>query len=322
MAEVAGTTKRPIEVGLFLIAADIPYGGCVPSWQDLVAVATRADVLGFDSLWLADHLLADFGWESEPRISVRECWSLISALAAVTQRIQLGPLVSCTAYRNPAMLAATADTVQEISKGRLFLGLGAGWHKPEFQSFGFPYDHRASRFEEAVQIISGLLGGERVTFEGKFYQARDCELRPRGQQPPKPPIVIGAKGPRMLELTARYADGWDSDFIRNPADYTQVREKLVQVDAACHSVGRDPATLHRSVTIQVNMPGHSRPEDHPFAAGRASSPPASGTPEELAELLLAYAAEGVSRVQVSLDPSTVEAVEALAPVLDILDESA
>ncbi len=321
MTQQRNGAGRPIEVGLFLASGDIPWGGSIASWAGLRAVATRAEELGFDSLWLADHLLGDFGWESEPRLAVRESWSLLPALAAVTNRLGLGVLVTCTAYRNPAMLASMTATVQEICDGRLLLGLGAGWHEPEFRSFGFPFDHRVSRFAEAVDIITRLLCGERVTFEGEFYQVQDCELRPRGLQFPKPPVVIGAKGPRMLELAARYADWWDSDFIRNPIDVTQVREPLARVDAVCHAVGRDPATLRRSVSIQVDLPGHSQPEDHPLAAGRASSPPASGTPEELAELLLAYAAEGIDRAQVWLDPSTPEAVEAFAEVLDLLDRS-
>lgn len=316
---VPAVTGRPIEVGLFLPVADIAYRGSPSSWEDVLAVTTRAEELGFNSIWLADHLLADFGWESEPRLSVRECWSLLAALAAVTSRIELGPLVSCTAYRSPTVLAAIVDTVQEISGNRLILGLGAGWHEPEFSAFGFPFDHRASRFEEAVEIITRLLGGERVTFDGQYYQARDCELRTRGPRPAKPPIVIGAKGPRMMELTARYADVWDSDFLVDPADYKQVRETVALLDTACKAVGRNPSSLQRTVSIRVNMPGCGTPDDHPLLEGRAANLPVSGSPEELAALLRAYAEEGFSRVQVWLDPNTVEGVEAFAPVLELLD---
>lgn len=314
-------TGRPLEVGLFLPVGDIAYRGSPSSWEDVLGITKRAEELGFDSIWLADHLLADFGWESEPRLSVRECWSLLSVLAAVTSRIELGPLVCCTAYRSPTMLAVIADTVQEISGNRLRLGLGAGWHEPEFHAFGFPFDHRVSRFEEAIQIITRLLRGGRVTFDGSYYQARDCELRTKGPRPATPPMVIGAKGPRMMELTARYADVWDSDFLQDPADHTQVREKLALLDTAREAVGRNPSSLQKSVSIRVNLPGYGTPDDHPLLEGRAKTLPASGSPEELTALLHAYAAEGISRVQVWLDPNTVEGVEAFAPVLELLDRS-
>ncbi|MBA2454796.1 MAG: LLM class flavin-dependent oxidoreductase [Chloroflexia bacterium] len=209
------SANRPIEVGLFVPPSEIPHLGSISSWNDLVAFAIRAESLGFDSLWLADHLLLDFGPDKAP-IGCWDCWSLLAALAAATNRIELGPLVSCTGYRNPAMLAKMADTVEEINGGRLILGLGAGWHEPEFHSFGFPYDHRVSRFEEALQIIVPLLRGEHVDVQGRYHHAQNCQLRPRGPRPVGPPILIGAKGPRMMRLAATYADVWDSDFIVTP----------------------------------------------------------------------------------------------------------
>ncbi|MBA2758177.1 MAG: LLM class flavin-dependent oxidoreductase [Chloroflexia bacterium] len=311
-------TNRPIEVGLFLPPAEVPHLGCITNWKDLVAVAIRAEALGFDSLWLADHLLLEYP-ERDP-IGLWECWSLRAALAAATSRIELGPLVSCTCYRNPALLAKMADTVEEISGGRLILGLGAGWHESEFHSFGFPYDHRVSRFEEALQIIIPLLRGELVDFEGRYHHAQNCQLRPLGPRPVGPPILIGAKGPRMMRLAATYADAWDSDFIANPTDLSPLRAMLDNLDAACREVGRDPVTLRRTASFSVNLPGHSRPDDHWMAEGRIAGKPATGSPEELAALLMTYAAEGIDRVQVWLDPNTVETIEAFATVLELLEQ--
>jgi alkanesulfonate monooxygenase SsuD/methylene tetrahydromethanopterin reductase-like flavin-dependent oxidoreductase (luciferase family) len=152
----------------------------------------------------------------------------------VTRQIALGPLVSCTSYRNPALLAKMADTVDEISGGRLILGLGAGWCESEYQAFGYPFDHRASRFEEAAQIIQALLHEGRVDFVGDYYQAQGCELRPRGPQARRLPIMVAAHGPRMLRAAAQHADIWNTEWLV-PTDLPPV---LADVDTACTAIGR------------------------------------------------------------------------------------
>ena len=129
-----------------------------------------------------------------------------------TSRIELGPFVACNSFRNPALLAKMAVTLDEVSDGRLVLGIGAGWHEPEYHAFGYPYDHRVGRFEEALQIIAPLLREGRVDFEGRYCQARDCEIAPRGTPAGWPPILIGAQRPRMMRLAARFADIYDTDF--------------------------------------------------------------------------------------------------------------
>jgi alkanesulfonate monooxygenase SsuD/methylene tetrahydromethanopterin reductase-like flavin-dependent oxidoreductase (luciferase family) len=173
----------PFKVGLALDATGlVSADGATPSWADILAVAQRAEALGFASLWLPDHLLLRQGAMSEEGNSVMgawECWSLLAALAAATKRVELGTIVLSTSFRNPALLAKMADTVDEISGGRLILGLGAGWHEPEYRAFGYPYDHRASRFEEALTITATLLREGRIDFVGRYYEARECELRPR-----------------------------------------------------------------------------------------------------------------------------------------------
>ncbi len=324
--ETTGVTTaahgRPIKVGLLLPVIEGTMAGDTARWADLVAIARRAEELGFDSLWVSDHLLFRLPGREERPVGMWEGWSLLAALAASTSRIALGPFVSCTSFRNPALTAKMADTVDEISGGRLILGLGAGWHQPEYDAFGYPFDHRASRFEEAFTIIRSLLREGHVDFAGTYEQARDCELRPRGSRPQGPPLMIGSKGPRMLRITAPYVDAWNSDWTSTPAAIPPLR---AAVDAACRDVGRDPATVERTAGVLIDLPSRD-----PNRSGRASvsgatepttkpDPPATGSPEELAELLRGYAREGITHAQVWLDPSTVAGIEAFAPVLDLLD---
>jgi alkanesulfonate monooxygenase SsuD/methylene tetrahydromethanopterin reductase-like flavin-dependent oxidoreductase (luciferase family) len=322
-SEPAGTARRrPLKVGLMLPAIEGLMAGETARWPDLLAFARRAEDLGFDSLWISDHLLFRLPGREEAPVGMWEGWTILAALAASTSRIELGPFVSCAGFRNPALTAKMADTIDEISGGRFVLGLGAGWHQPEYDAFGFPFDHRASRFEEAFTIIRGLLREGRVDFTGRYASARDCELRPRGPRPGGPPIMVGTKGPRMLRITAPHMDIWNGDWTSSPAAVPPMR---ALVDAACLEVGRDPAALERTVGVLIDLP--NRPPD---GLGRASvagatepttkpDPPATGTPEELADLLRGYAREGISHVQVSLDPGTVEGVELFAEVLAILD---
>ncbi len=298
---------RPLKIGLMFPDTEREMAGGSARWSDLLAMAKTAEACRFDSIWVSDHLI--FRFEGKAPQGVWECWSLLSALAAVTERVELGPLVSCTGFRNPALLAKTAATVDEISGGRLILGLGAGWHEPEYRAFGYPFDHRVGRFEEALAIITGLLRDGHVDFEGRWHQARDCELLPRGPRPGGPPIMIGSVAPRMLALCARHADLWNVWGKNSPADIPAVR---AVVDAACVEAGRDPATLGRSVSVLIDLPGRAgRP--------RETEPFLTGSPEELAEAFRGYAREGISHVQVVLDPNDVAGIERLAPVLEILD---
>jgi alkanesulfonate monooxygenase SsuD/methylene tetrahydromethanopterin reductase-like flavin-dependent oxidoreductase (luciferase family) len=303
----APAARRPLKVGLFLPFAETMLDGGTPRWADLRTMAQLAEDVGFDSLWFGDHLLAQF---ENGTFGCWECWSLVTAIAAVTHRVTLGPLVACTSYRNPALLAKMADTVDEISGGRLILGLGAGWHDPEYQAFGYPFDHRVGRFAEALQIIHGLLREGHVDFVGQYYQARECELRPRGPQSSRLPIMLGTRvGHGMLRLTAEYADIWNTDWVL-PKDLSPY---LAAIDAACVEVGRDPATMEHTVAVRIDLPGVLR---HPFDWFDGQ---ASGSTEELAALLRAYAALGITHLQVCLGPNTPAGIEGFAPVLALLD---
>ena len=303
------TRTRPLKVGLLLPETEGQFDGGTAHWSDLRTMTRLAEEVGFDSVWITDHLIQRHPGQA-PR-GPWEGWSLLAALAAVTDRVAIGPLVICTGYRNPALLAKMADTVDEISGGRLILGLGAGWHEPEYRAFGYPFDHRVARFEEALTIITGLLREGHVDFAGTYYQARDCELRPRGPRPQGPPLWIGTVGPRMLELTARHADAWNAWFDKTGNRVENVPALRDAVDAACAAVGRDPATLERTLAVNVEV--------GPHAPSTMSAPPLTGSPEELAAGLRAYAAAGIGHVQVWLEPNTPAGIAAFAPVLELLD---
>jgi alkanesulfonate monooxygenase SsuD/methylene tetrahydromethanopterin reductase-like flavin-dependent oxidoreductase (luciferase family) len=181
------------------------HGGGTARWPELLAMARAAEAVGFDSLWVMDHLVGRLdlpGWEDHT-IGFCEGWSLLAALAAVTERIALGPYVFSVPFRNPALLAKMADTVDEISDGRLILGPGAGWHEPEYDAFGYPFDHRASRFEEGFAIIRSLLRDEHANIHGTYAEASYCKLRPRGPRPGGP--ARGSAGD-LATLLRAYAE--------------------------------------------------------------------------------------------------------------------
>jgi alkanesulfonate monooxygenase SsuD/methylene tetrahydromethanopterin reductase-like flavin-dependent oxidoreductase (luciferase family) len=291
--------NRPFKVGLF-----IPMP---PSWSDARALALRAEEVGFDSVWVMDHLIMK---NASGPLPVWEGWSLLSALAAITQRVELGTLVVATSFRNPTLLAKMADAVEEISGGRLILGLGAGWHEPEYRAFGYPFDYRVSRFEEAFTIVRTLLRTSHIDLAGRYYEARDCELVPRGPRPQGPPILIGAGGERMLHLTATHADLWNGCWYRAPDDADRA---LAAVDAACADVGRAPTTLGRTAGIWVETAETT-------GAGTVQSP-LRESPAQLADRLRGFGAKGISHIQIRVDHLSLAAVDAIAPALELLDKS-
>jgi probable F420-dependent oxidoreductase len=264
-----------------------------PAIRDM---ACRIEDAGLDSIWVYDHLL--YRWPGKATDGIWECWTVLSALAQATQRVQIGTLVMCTPFRNPALLAKMASTLDEISGGRLILGIGAGWHQPEFDAFGVPFDHRGARFQEAVEIIRPLLRDGRVDFpNGTYYTAPECEIIPRSPRPDGPPLLIAGKGPRMLQLTARHADSWNTAWHANPADAV---DRIENVRAACVAEGRDPATLEITVGLPIVY------SDLGSAAFANSL---EGTPERIAETLGGYADLGVGHVIVDVAPHTPETLD-------------
>ena len=264
-------------------------------------------------MWLGDHLL--YRDEAHGARGPWEAWTTLAGIAASTSRITIGPLVACTSFHNPAMLAKLAATVDEISGGRLILGLGAGWNETEYRAFGFPFDRRVARFAEAFTIIRSLLRDGRVDFEGEFYSSRDCELVPR-PRPGGPPLMVGSIGERMLELTVPYVDAWNAWFSWTGNRPEGVEALRAKVDAACAAAGRKPGDVERTVAVLVRLPGATgRGEDD----AAEQMPPLEGTPEAIADGLRAYARLGISHVQLVIDPITEASLEALGPVLENLD---
>ena len=302
---------RPLKIGV-----QLPEVEREVRWPEILDMVRAIEDLGFDSIWLGEHLL--YRWPDRPPRGPWEAWSSLAAIAATTSRVQFGPLVACLGFHNPAVLAKQADTIDEISGGRFVFGVGAGWNETEFRAFGVPFDHRIDRFEEAFTIIRGLLRDRRIDFEGTYFSARDCELLPRGPRPNGPPLMVGSNGPRMLRITTPHVDSWNSwysDTGNTPAGVMPLREI---VDAACADVGRPPGEIERTVAVHVRLPG---------GAGRTMGDTSDkqavaaleGNPDEIAEELRAYSREGIGHIQLVLDPIDRRSIERFAPVLAALD---
>ena len=304
---------RPLKIGV-----QLPEVEWLPSWAEVRDMARVAEDIGIDALWVGDHLL--YRTPERGAHGPWEAWSMLSALAAVTERVELGPLVAATSFHAPAMLAKKAATIEEISGGRLILGLGAGWNEVEYRGFGFPYDHRVSRFEEAFTIIRTLLTEGEIDFVGKYYQARECTLHPRGPRPDGPPLMIGSQGPRMLGITIPHVQAWNawySWFGNSPDGLMQC---LAKVDRACEQAGRPATEVACSAAVFVQFPdGGGRTVGDQEKNG-VRHEPLSSQPEPLASALRAFAAAGLNEVQLVLDPITRQSIEALAPTLELLDQ--
>lgn len=292
-----------MKLGLVILLVENRALGRAPRYAEIRDTALWAEEAGFDSLWLYDHLL--YREEGEPTIGIWECWTMLSALAEATRRVELGSLVNCNSFRNPAILAKMAATLDEVSGGRFILGLGAGWNEPEYRAFGLPFDHRVDRFEEALQIIRPLLRTGRVDFQGKYYQARDCEIKPRGPSPDGPPLLVGAWGPRMLRLTAQYADIWNTGYLAQPEELDQPLSELLE---ACQDVGRDPASLQKTVMIACGYPDLGEPP-------RMEESYLSGSKEQVADAIHGFETKGVEHLMFHVSPYKRAALERVAEVV-------
>jgi alkanesulfonate monooxygenase SsuD/methylene tetrahydromethanopterin reductase-like flavin-dependent oxidoreductase (luciferase family) len=271
------------------------------TYAEVRDLALRAEAGGLDSVWIYDHLIYRF--PEKPQSGVWEGWTFLSALAEATERVELGALVLCTAFRNPAVLAKMAVTLDEVSGRRLILGLGAGWHEPEFAAFGLPFDHLVDRFEEAVKIIVPLVHEGKVDFSGQYVAAPNCEMDP----PPARniPVLIASSKPRMLKLTAEYADSWNTAWLGHVDALASRRAAL---EAACAETGRDPSTLEVTVGLNVAFPSLG---DVP---GSASDPARfiAGSVDEVAAGLRGYAEAGVGHVIANITPLSAESLGNLA----------
>jgi probable F420-dependent oxidoreductase len=287
-----------MKVGMVVAIVDEGTPAGTPDWPEVHALATRAEAAGLDSLWVIDHLV--LGNDQRPEYGLHEAVTILAALAASTRRVELGTLVLATSFRPPSVLAKMAATVDRISGGRLILGLGCGWHRPEYDMFGFPFDHRVGRFEEAMSIIAPLLDGERVTRKGDYYEVQDCALLP----PParRIPILIAGKGERMLTLVAEHADQWNAAWYGRPN--ARFRGRVADLRRALEAAGRDPATLELTVGVEVD---NGDPADR-TGLGEHLPPDASAIADALGE----WAAEGVGHVQLNSGPTDQRLVDIFA----------
>jgi probable F420-dependent oxidoreductase len=257
-----------------------------PPYSLIRQLAVDCEQAGFDSIWVYDHVL--FRYDGVPDLGVHECWTLLAGLAEVTERVELGALVMCTGYRNAGLLAKMAAALDEMSGGRLTLGIGAGWHDPEYEAFGWPTDRKVSRFAEAIEVICSLIRTGQANFEGEYVTARNAVMLPPARS--DMPILVACEKPRMLGLTARFADAWNTAWYGEPDQRLATQREALR--RACDEVGRDPAEITTTVGLTVQYPGVER-----------EGPALRGSPEQMAEALAAYDALGVDHVMAELQPS-------------------
>ena len=303
-------SKRPMSLGLMLpiaeqnaVANDSPVDG----FWDTVAMARLAIEIGFDMLWLPDHFMLKLERHGGQARGVWECWTTTAGIAAALPGIPIGTMVACTAFHNPGSIAKMAESIDDISRGNFVLGLGCGWHADEYHMFGLPFDHRVDRFEEALRIISPLVRTGQASFEGEYYQAREAINFPRGPRWREggPPILFGANKPRMMRLTALYADAWNADWQDN-AEIVAERMKLL--DEACLGVGREPSGLVRTGGSQFAMEGC---QDRWY--------PIRGSVDEMAAAMHSFRDVGLVHYLCAPDPCTLETLEDFAKVIEAYD---
>jgi alkanesulfonate monooxygenase SsuD/methylene tetrahydromethanopterin reductase-like flavin-dependent oxidoreductase (luciferase family) len=214
------------------------------SWSDVKDLAVYADTNHWYSLWYADHFMPNHEGSATQDGNVYECWSMIAAIAAVTERLRVGSLVSPTTFRHPTILANTAATIDQISRGRLTLGIGAGWQVNEHLAYGVDLlegKDRVDRFEEAIQIIKSMLTHNQTSFAGQHFSITDAPCQPQPVQTPLP-IMVGTGGPRMSKITARFADEWNTW-----GHVSTATERVATFAQACQKVDRDWNDIHKSV---------------------------------------------------------------------------
>jgi alkanesulfonate monooxygenase SsuD/methylene tetrahydromethanopterin reductase-like flavin-dependent oxidoreductase (luciferase family) len=296
---------RPLRVGI-----QLPEVEREVHWPELMALAEAAEAVGADSLWVGDHLL--YRGDGRPERGPWDAWSLLAGLAATTKHLEIGPLVSCTAFRPPAVLAKAAQTVDDMSGGRLVLGLGCGWNRVEFEAFGLPFERRVARFEESFEVIRRLLAGERVTYEGELVSVEDAVLLPRPIR--RIPIMVGSNGPRMLAATLPHVDRWNTwwdEYGNTPAGYATLHGAISE---AAERAGRDPGEIERSACVLVLA--------DPESSERAVPPgvsPLAGNAGEVAHTLAELAAAGADEAILVLSPINLQSVELVGGVLALLD---
>jgi alkanesulfonate monooxygenase SsuD/methylene tetrahydromethanopterin reductase-like flavin-dependent oxidoreductase (luciferase family) len=291
---------RPCKVGV-----QLPEVETFVPWPEYLDLARRAESVGFDSIWVGDHLVYDLpdGTTRGPY----EAWTTLAAIAAVTERVEIGSLVASTSFHAPAMLAKQAATVDAISQGRLVVGLGAGWNRREFDAFGFPYDRRVSRFEEALAIIVPLLRDGRTSFHGRFYDVDDCVLDPGPVRDGGPPIMMGSNSPRMLSIGLPVVDSWNVWW----SIYDNSVERFAEIKAEVDAVMPEGRCVEATAAVLVTLPGgQGRLMGETYDA-----PVTTVTPDDLGEHMRGLAEAGATHLQLVLDPITADAIDTIGAAL-------
>jgi alkanesulfonate monooxygenase SsuD/methylene tetrahydromethanopterin reductase-like flavin-dependent oxidoreductase (luciferase family) len=304
---------RDLKLGIVLPLYEDLADGRTHRWGELRSMARLAEDIGFDTIWIADELL----WRVEEWSGPRgwwECVAMAAAVAEATERIEVGSWVMSANQRNPGITVRAVETLDEISDGRFVFGLGAGSGDSEAEAYGLPLDHVVGRFEDALAIIVPLLRDGRADHTGPYHQAKDLESRPRGPRPGSIPLMIGAGKPRTLALAARHADIW-SYFVRERSEPAEFVPLVRALEAACSEIGRDPASIGRSVGIFVE------PTTATGSEAMGLGVPVRGSADEVAEALHAFSEVGVTQVECMLWPWTMDALEAMRPVVERLDRA-
>jgi alkanesulfonate monooxygenase SsuD/methylene tetrahydromethanopterin reductase-like flavin-dependent oxidoreductase (luciferase family) len=305
-------SSRQMGTGVMLpIAEKSAFGDRPVRFADMVEMARTAEDAGYDAIWLADHFLFRPPVAKEgDEYGLWEAWTAAAGLAQATSKIQIGLLVTCLGWRNPGIVARMTDTIDEISGGRFFLGVGAGWHEPEYTAYGMPFDHRYSRFEDAITILDGLLRHGRADHDGRFFSANDAISQPRGPMGAKggSPILVGSSSPKMLRLVAKYADAWNTVWH---SDASATLEDLKALDAALAEAGRDPGTIVRTAGGNIAQPGYTGTRGNPI----------EGDNDHIAGKLAEFRDLGFRHYVAGLDPCTPTSIEQFARVIEILDKT-
>jgi alkanesulfonate monooxygenase SsuD/methylene tetrahydromethanopterin reductase-like flavin-dependent oxidoreductase (luciferase family) len=307
MSDAQQQRRKKIGVQLPEVEWEVPF-------PELIAMARTAEDVGFDSVWYGDHLIYDL--PVGPR-GPWEAWTTLAALAAATDTITLGPLVASTGFHAPAMLAKQAATVDAVSEGRLVVGLGAGWNQREYDAFGFPFDQRVSRFEEAFTIIRTLLREGEIDFHGRYHRAERCVLHPRSPRPGGPPLMVGSIGERMLTITLPHVDAWNmwwSQYGNTAGGFA--REKA-RVDEMIVAAGRSVDEVLATAAVLVQLEGGVGRQMGDYADADAVTP-LTGSADELAAQLAWFEAAGAKHLQLVVDPITRSSIEWLGDVIRLL----
>ncbi len=303
-------SERQMGIGFMIPVSDRSSFGGTPRFSDIKEMAQVAEAIGYDACWVADHFIMQLEVEGNVRRGMWEGWTTLAALAACTSKMTLGVFVTATSFRHPGLIAKMAENLDEISGGRFVLGIGAGWHKPEYDMLGLPFDYRVSRFEESIAIVSDMLRTGTSTYSGTYYQTDNATNAPRGPRAETggPPILIGTKSPRMLALTAKYADAWNTDWHKEASEVVPMIETLTE---ACIANGRDPETIVKTAGSNIKLPGYTGVRLNPI----------EGDNDYIAGEIDKFRQLGLKHYVAGIDPCTPTSLEQFARVIEILDRT-